>query len=146
MLAPQQHSGLSGYTAQGLAGGVDDIPFAVNLTAFGIVVDICVTSKLLFHVFPKVNKQNKALFQALMYDSTAFARCQQVFPVFLIGFSILSQSLAFAVLSLVFSRAIFVFQQQAVSCQRQVGGVAVLLELRSKSCRFSLSCGPRPQR
>ena len=34
VLAPQQHSGLSGYTAQGLAGGVDDIPFAVNLTGF----------------------------------------------------------------------------------------------------------------
>ena len=45
------------------------------------------------------------------------------------AFPILSQSLVFTVLSLVFSRAIFVFQQQAVSCQRQVGGVAVLLEL-----------------
>ena len=34
VLAPQEHGSLSGYTAQRLARGVDDIPFAVDLTGF----------------------------------------------------------------------------------------------------------------
>ena len=34
VLTPEQNGGLGSHAAQGLAGGVNDVPFAVNLTGF----------------------------------------------------------------------------------------------------------------